>query len=328
MEQDIDQYLSRRNLLKLGVGLSVLPWLNACSNQSDFVLDGHVWPGYEFIYMARDLGWLLSSDIDLLPTQSASESMQALRDNRAQAAMLTLDEAIRLCSEGLELNIVLVFNISLGADVVVAKPNIQTFEQLQGKRIGVEESALGALMLHKFLQHAGLDIGDIIPVSVTVDKHLMAWEMNQVDVLITYEPDASKLIKLGGHKLFDSRQMPDMIFDVLVVRSDVLNQQQASLRKLIQSHFKALYHFRTNPMDASHRISKRLGLSAEEVLQLYRGLLLPDALANYAYLSKQDYRLINAANYLVERMKEANILYADCDLREILTNQFIPKEYL
>jgi len=328
MNSDKTGLLSRRHILKSAAAFSCMPWLSGCSFAQKFVVAGHIWPGYEFIYMARDLDWLKTDDIELMFTHSASESMQALRDQRAHAAMLTLDEAIRLCSEGLDLKIVLVFDISLGADVVISRPSIQHIEQLRAKRIGVEDSALGALMFHQLLAQAHLQPQEVTKVTLTIDQHLLAWQTHKIDAVITYEPNAGKLIKSGGFRLFDSRQIPDMIFDVLVVNKQAINSHQSALRELIRAHFKGLHHYRVNPMDASYRVAKRLGLPAEEVLQVYRGLLLPDALANYAYLSEQDQRVIEAANYLVALMKQADIMVADCDLRDLLTNQFIPKEYL
>lgn len=320
--------LSRRQLLKVGSSLALTPWLAACSKPQPLVIAGHSWPGYEILFMARDLGWLPVDGLHCLDTPNASVSMQAIRDGKAQAAMLTLDEMIRLCSEGFDLRVALIFDISVGADAIIAKPEIKTIGDLVGKKIGYEQSALGALMLHEMLTFGLLDPNELTLVDVTYDQHQDIWAQGNLDALITFEPNATKMVQDGANRIFDSRQIPDKIFDVLVVTADAAKKHGEALRQLSKFHFQALHHFRTNPMDASHRIAKRLGVSAEMVVQLYRGLLLPDALANYAYLSKQDNRMVDAATHLIKVMRDAGIIVEDCDLRTIFTNEFIPKDIL
>lgn len=321
--------INRRNLLKTASAFALMPLLNGCGTKEPFILAGHKWPGYESLFMARDLGWLPLENMYLFDVPNASVSMQALREGKAQAAMLTLDEMIRLCSEGLDLRVVLVFNISLGADVVLGRPEIKTHQDLVGKTIGYEDSALGALMLHEFLNHVMLDKSEINPVHVTFDQHKAVWDSGQLDALITFEPNGVKLMKEGAKKLFDSRQMPDKIFDVLVVTADAAKRYKSTINELIRVHFKALHHFRSNPMDAHHRIAKRLtGIDVEDIMQVYRGLLMPDVLANHAYLSKQDPRMSDAAEHLIHIMRDAGIILSDCDLQTIFTNEFIPRDLI
>lgn len=321
-------YLSRRQLLKLSGASMLTPFLSGCGPTEPLVIAGHPWPGYEIFFMARDLGWLPVNGMQCMDNANASESMQAIRDGRAQAAMLTLDEMIRLCSEGFDLRVAMIFDISVGADVVIGKPNIKNPQDLTGKTIGYEASSLGALMLHEFLNHSILDRNEVKLVDMSYDQHHQAWLDDEVDALITYEPNATKLLKSGGQRLFDSQQIPDKIFDLLVVTAEAAERHKMVLYDIIDTHFSALHHFRTNPMDSSHRIAKRLNMPAEDLMQVYRGLLMPDALANYAYLSKLDDRMIKAAAHLVHVMHEAGIIVDDCDLRTIFTNQFIPKARL
>ena len=69
-------------------------------------------------------------------------------------------------------------------------------------------------------------------------------------------------------------------------------------------------------------------MKAEDILQLYYGLLLPDALANYAYLSEQDIRLTSATQKLVSLMQQMDIIGDDFRVDAKFTNQFIPRELL
>ncbi len=308
--------------------LALLPWLSGCVKPSALKISGHKWPGYEILFMARDLGWLAQENLELVDAPNASSTIDALRAGQVQGAMLTLDEAILLCSEGMDLKIILLFDISIGANMVLLRPELKGVEQLHGKTIGYESTVYGELMLHEFLQYYQLEKNEVKVVHLTLDKHEQAWQNQELDALITVEPVANKIVKTGANVVFGSRQVPDMIFNVLVITQQAINQHQGTLEQMLRIYFRALHHFRTNPMDASHRIAKRLDMKAEEILQLYYGVLMPDALANYAYLSEQDTRLMTATLKLVAFMQGMGVIKDDFRVEAKFTNRFIPRELL
>jgi NitT/TauT family transport system substrate-binding protein len=302
------------------------PFIIGCERSLPLSLAGHVWPGYEFIHLADQFSWINHDHLHLIKTSSATESMHAMRLGTVQAAKLTLDETLILCAEGLDIEVVLIFNISMGADVVLSRPDITELYQLEGKRVGFEKNALGALMFHTLLKQAQLTPEQVTPVNFTINDHNQAWSRSDIDALITYEPVATQLINQGNaYRLFDSRKMPDTIFDVLVVRKDLKPSQKKALKHLILQHFNALNYFKTNPMDASHRMADRLLLPPEQVLQIFRGLFMPDELANHGYLSLQDDRMIASVQTLLSVMKLANLLNAECPVDHFFNNRYLPR---
>lgn len=321
--------LTRRQLLQACAVCTLLPLLSCTTDSSPLKLSGHAWPSYELLFLAQEMGWLDPSNIELVQATSASASMQALREGTVQGAMLTLDESIRLLSEGLALKAVLVFNVSVGADAVFVRAGIEHPEQLYGKTIGYEDSALGVFMFEEFLTYHQLDKHQIKTVHVTADQHVAVWQAGGLDALITFEPSASQLVKTGAKKLFTSRQIPNKIFDVLVVNTAAVEQKPAALRHVTELYFRALQHLRLNPMDASHRMTNRLEMQAEEVIQLYRGLLLPDASTNYDYLSGQDPHLLESSQALIKVMRNKQIIGTEAiDLPAFFTPEFIPRALL
>jgi NitT/TauT family transport system substrate-binding protein len=235
--------LARRKFNTWLAGLGCLPLIAACSTKDQPVTIGmHVWPGYEPIPLARAMGWLDDKLVKLVDTPAATDSLKLLEQGKIDGAGLTLDEVLRARANGIALAVVLVCDISAGADMLLARPAIKTLSDLRGLRIGVENGALGALMLYKALRSAGLTVADVKPVSLTVNQQAQAWEQGEIDAAITYEPAASQIFALGGNRLFDSRQIPDTILDVLAVRSAVLDPNHSkALRHLVASHLRALH---------------------------------------------------------------------------------------
>ncbi|OGS89568.1 MAG: hypothetical protein A2061_06710 [Gallionellales bacterium GWA2_59_43] len=298
----------RRFLALLGAGVlwGLLP---GCRRSvAPLTVAAHLWPGYEFMFLAQREGWLAASQVTLRETQSASESLQALSDGRIDAAALTLDEVLRARARGVHLSVALVFDISAGADVVLARPSIRELKQIKGKRIGVEQSALGALMLVKALQAAGLERQDVQAVPLTIDQHEAAWQRGEVDVLVSYPPVSSHLLEGGAVNLFDSRQLPDTIVDVLAVRQQALEHKRDAVRRLVAAHLRGRNHLQRNPQDASYRMAAHLGLRPEEVLASYKGIVLPDLAGNLRLLGGDRPALLDSARMLSAVMYQEGLL--------------------
>jgi NitT/TauT family transport system substrate-binding protein len=239
--------------------------------------------------------------------------------------MLTLDELLRLRDQGLALEIVLVFDVSRGADMLLARPGVRTLAALRQRRIGVEDTALGTLLLTLVLERAGLRREDVVVHRIAYERHEAAWLGNEVDALITYEPVAGRLGAHGARQLLSSRQLPDTIFDVLAVRSDVLGRHGETLREGLAAYFKALDYLRQNPWDAAYRVAPRLQVSAEGMIESLRGLELPDRIGNLRYLAGADSPLLQAALRLSPIMQQAGLLSRPVDTRQLLTSAYLPR---
>ena len=312
--------------LLLVILIVVLPGCTDARNIPALRVAAHVWPGYELMFMAEREGWFDAAAVELRRTGSASESMDLLRKGTVEAAALTYDEALRLKAEGLALRVVLVFNVSSGADMVLGRGDVQHIGSLPQRRVGVEQSALGALMLTKALRAGGLGLDDVHVVPLTVDLHLDAWRRGEVDALVTFEPVASALLAEGATKLFDSSAIPDTIHDVLVVREEALAKRvvSAAMGELVAAHLRGVSHLRTNPVDAGFRLAVTLGGDGAAALRAYQGLVLPDANANRRLLDPANTHLETVAAQLFEVMTSIGLIDAVPDVRAIATPDYLP----
>ncbi|AEY01760.1 substrate-binding protein involved in nitrate/sulfonate/bicarbonate ABC transporter [Oceanimonas sp. GK1] len=314
--------MDRRRFLAAVAGLAALP-LIGCGAAKPLRIGIHAWIGYETLYLARTLNWLPSS-VQLVSGSSATDSLTGLRLGELEAACLTLDEVLLARSQGVPLTIATVFNVSAGADMLVVRPGIQRLEQLAGKRLGVESSALGALMLNRILHHAGLSRSAVRLVELAPDQQLAAWQAGRVEAVITYEPTAGRLLELGAERLFDSRSLPDTIFDVLAVRADLAGA--SPLTALVNHHFRALEHIRTNRQDALYRIAGRQQISPARVEQALAGVVMPGLMANRRYLEQPDSRLAQAARQLHDVMLDHGLLRQPDRFQQLFSPRWLPEE--
>ena len=322
--------LSRRHFLGLAAGactLAAAGALGGCSFGEPLLRIGaHPWPGYELLYLAREKGWFDHDAVRLVEMPSASDSIQALFAGSLEGAALTLDEVISVTAAGLPLKVVAVLDVSLGADVLLTQPRYQQLADLKGKRIGVENSATGALMLEGALEAGNLALSDVIPVYMTVDKHYAAFVNRTVDAVVTFDPVRTQLLEAGARNLFDSSKIPGQVVDVLALRTDVLVERRAALQQLVAAHFRALRELQQHPAEAAAIIAARLNLTPEEVPGLYTMLELPDVVANQAWLGGAHPKLDNTVVLLQETMRRNDLLSSSPGSVSFADAQFLPRE--
>lgn len=316
-------YLSRRQFIVSLGALCLAPLLPACTASRPLTVGIHPWIGYETLFLAREFKWLPAT-VQLQETKALSDTAVAMLEGKLDAACLTLDEVLRVRAAGIPLCVALVFDVSAGADLVLARPAIRSLAALAGRRIGLEQNALGFLMLGKLLESAGLPLAAIIPVDCPPERQLSAWQNNEVDAIITYEPVATLLQRQGAKRLFDSRQLPDTIFDVLVVRNDRTKGRSTPLKALVKGHFLGLTHLQTNRQDAIYRIAVRENISPAEVQQVLAGVTLPSLAANREYLATHDGRLLKPAKELSAIMVRQGLLQREDSLDELITSAWLP----
>lgn len=242
------------------------------------------WPGYEPLYLAQNLNYFHRWDIRLVQLPSTTDVMHALKNRRLEAAALTLDEALNVIAQGMELKIILVMDVSNGADVLLASKDIASLADLRGRRVGVENTAVGAVLLDAALDTAGLAVSDIELVQLTVDRHAQAFLSGSVDAVVTFDPVRTQLLRSGAKVLFDSSRIPGRIVDVLAVRSDVVAEQGVHLRMLLEGYFRARGYMRDNMRHAAELMAPRLQESPEGLMAAYEGLELPTLAENRALL--------------------------------------------
>lgn len=298
--------------------------VSACSKPAPLRISGHPWPGYEPIFLAETQKQL-SDSVVLQHLPTIKESIDAMRNGQTDAAMLTLDEVIALQSQGMDLRVVLVMDVSKGADALVARKEIQTLTQLRGKHIGLEPSTLGELMLSMVLDRAGLRRTEVKPVMIAYEQQEAAYRAGTIDALITYEPIAGRLISKGANKLISTRDLPESIFDVLVVRADVAEQKAEALTSAIRGHFWALEQLRRNPWDTAYRMVPHAGVSAEELMDSFRGLELPDQVANRRYLSQDNGEMKKIVARLSAIMVSSSAIKAPTNTDKLFTDAYLPR---
>ena len=278
----------------------------------------NVWIGSEPLYLARELGYLNPKAVQLVEYPSASEVLRAFRNQAIDGMVISLDELFGLAVDGLQPRVILVVDVSHGADAVVGRRGMQTMKDLKDKRVAVEGGALGAFVLSRALALNGMRASDVKVVHLESNEQPDAFEKGRIDAAVTFDPYRDRFLRDGANTLFDSTQIPGEIVDLVAVRSTVLEQQPKAVQALLTGWLKAIDYLKREPKDAARRMGIRQQTSGEEFLKTLQGLHIPSREENLKMLGGEKPELAVAGRRLMALMLEAKLLRTELKIEEVL----------
>jgi NitT/TauT family transport system substrate-binding protein len=309
-----------------GRQLCVLAWLvlslalSGCMREPETALriGTNVWIGSEPLYLARELGRLDPAAVQLVEYPSASEVLRAFRNQAIDGMVISLDELFGLAVDGFQPRIILVVDVSHGADVVVGRRGMRSMSDLKGKSVAVESSALGAFVLSRALAVNGMQASDVNVVHLESNEQTSAFEKGQVDGAVTFDPYRAQFLQAGARTLFDSAQIPGEIVDLLAVRASAVDKEPKAIQTLLAGWFDAIDYMDRNPKDAARQMGIRQQTSGEQFLAAQKGLHVPSRDENLRMLGGATPELAVTGRRLMSLMVEAKLLRAQLDIEGLL----------
>ncbi len=286
----------------------------------------NIWPGYESLYIARHKNFLDAEKVTLVEKINATQVLRAFKSGQIDVAALTMDEALSLMASHKSLRVIAVMDFSQGADVLIAKPEIRSLSDLEGRTLVVEKTAVGAIMLQGALEAAGLDSYQIVVRNAVVNQHPDLWQDKDIAGVVTFDPYKSLLEARGGHVIFDSSETPRRIMDVLVVSAETAEQRPEQLKHLLSAHFKALDYMAENRAESGRVMSKRLKIPPSQVWRSFDGLHIPDLQETRTLLGGGGSKAFAEQIALLKQlMLKADLIRQDIEITDdFLTDRFLP----
>ena len=319
--------MNKKHLTTLGAMLLFLVSLPlvGCAPQDKHVLKlgANGWLGYQAFFEAQKQSYWDTGQVMAIELGSSTEVMRALSNKSIDLAALTLDELVTARLRDSQLQIVTVVDFSFGGDVLIARPELQSLQDLRGKTIALENTALGAVMLDAVLRHAGLSPADVKLSPLTFDEHADALQNGEADAVITFEPVRSQLLAQGYRDLFNSRAIPDTIVDVLVVSESTAKRYPDRIRAMVSGFFRARSLILAEDAAVIAAIGRRTRLSSDAVVAAFGQLNMPDLEENKALISQCDKALRPTAEKLLKLMLERRIINQKVNLNNLCNKDII-----
>ncbi len=234
-----------------------------------------VWPGFEPAYLARQLGYLDTTQVQLVD-YAGSEMRRAMRNGLLDAVGLTLTSAIQQYAADTSLRAVMVLDISNGGDAILGGRGVRSIRDLKGRRVAVSPSGGSAYLVMRALESVGLHRADVQHVKTDETSLERALREGRVAAVMTYEPLRSQLIDSGATQLFSTADIPGEVSDVLLTRSATVRDRPEALRAFAVAWYRAREDMRAYPDSMARLIAPRERVKAAQFRMMAQGLDWPD----------------------------------------------------
>lgn len=303
-----------QDMRSVGLTAALLLLLSACTRVPDRPLKVGTspWAGSEPLYLARQMEQYPAQAIHLVEFTTPQQLARAFRNGVVDAATVPLPEALRFEDMGQRPRVVLILDASLGADCLVARPEMESLAALKGRRVAFNGGAAEQHLVRRLVE-------DAREVVLPTETQETALRRNKVDAVLASGGACERLLALPGtHRLFDSARPPGELVDVLVVRQDALEAHAEQVDTLLRGWFAALAHCEAHPEVAARRMAPRLGLDEEHFQRRLRDIRLADANEQRLHLMGYNPRLSATIARLGEAMLRNQVLSEPPDSTRLL----------
>ena len=185
-------------------------------------------------HVAKEKGWYKAEGLNFTAYESYATGIRlasALARGDIQVAYICLSPAILAYSRGVPIKIVAGTH-KYGYGLVVS-PSITNVSNLEGKTLGcVREGAPADLLLNRMIEEYKLK--DVRIRRMNPLKQVVALETGRIDAAFLPEHHATVAESKGFHMLIKSQDIwPDMQGSVLVVKTDLIENDPETVRKLV-----------------------------------------------------------------------------------------------
>ena len=283
------------------------------------------WLGYGQWYVAEDQGFFDDHGVkvELSSFNADADVNAALAANRLDMANVGAQAALQFIEQGVDVSIVLMLDSATEADAVLTSSDIQTVEDLKGKKVAFERGATSEILLAEALEGAGMSFDDVSVVESSADKVTPMLLAGRVDAGVTYEPYVSEALASGKgvETLLTAGDYPGLITDVLVVRNDVLDERPDEVREVLASWDEAVAFTEANPDEGRAIIAKGVGSDVADLESAFEGVHYYTLAENRELLTGQ--YLTETLPTLVKVAKRIGLIETDVDAKSAIRSEFL-----
>ncbi|MEG4214883.1 ABC transporter substrate-binding protein [Microcoleus sp. Pol14C6] len=295
-------------ILTLAVSLIV----NACSLSPQQLAPLRVgitsWAGFDIALYAQEAGLFKQRglDVQLIRFENQQDSTRAMLRGTLDATFVSLWDVVQSDSRSDKPAVVMVTNVSHGADGIVAQPGIKSVGNLRGKRVGAKLGTVNHLILLEALKLHQIKPEEVKIEDVSNETAVDLMQKKGLDAAVIWQPLLGETAQnIKGNIIYTTQEVDSLVIDVLVSRSTITRANKAELKKFIMAWFDIMSAVETKPNVVFQKVAQNLGQKGEAFAKDYAGLTkgdiamqqkmflsgrLPEAMAQMAELLKSDPR--------------------------------------
>ena len=212
------------------------------------------WFGFAPVFVAQEEGYFESEGLTVSTAfdNDRANVLPAMANGSIECTMRTIGESMsRPRQPDTTGTVIGTIDISVGADGVVASQEIQSVEDLIGKTMAGEINHPGTTLIQHALSEKGKSIKDVNIQLIATDDSAAVFEDPNVSAVATWEPMMGSIVKNtsreGAHLLLTSADYEGLITDVIIVRTEDLQENPEKYAKFLRGIYRAIDLYNADP---------------------------------------------------------------------------------
>ena len=302
---------------------------NGANNPDPIVIGYSNWAGWWPWAIAEEEGLFAANgaNVKLKWFDGYLESMNAFAAGQLDGNCQTLNDTISFASDAVNGEVVVLVNDnSAGNDKIIVASDINTVEDLVGKKVAVEEGVVDDFLLTLALEEKGLKREDVEIVPLETGAAAAAFAAGQADAVGAFPPFwLTALEREGSKELISSANFPGAIPDLLVVSQTLVDTRPDQVQALVNTWFDILDFMQQNPQRADEIMAKRAGVTTDQLQQLKEGTRIFTLEENLeAFSPGSDMKSMPfAAKKMTQFMVDVGFIPESPDLTKLFNDSFV-----
>lgn len=286
-------------------------------------------PGYAPLYVAKEKGFFEGVDVELTRIESIGDIRAAMRSGNVNMYAATYDiyQSVKdIPPTGVGF---LVVDESHGADGFATAANVNSVQDLRGKKVGAEPGFPPYLVLQYLLNKEGMTLQDLDFQDLPTADAGSAFAAGKLAAAGIWEPMLSASVKARpGAKVFaSSANIPGLIQDLIFADEKLAKEYPEALERVAAGYFKALEYIETNRDDAYQIMAKAFSVPVQEMEDFATGVSWISKEQNKKLFEKSNatnvYKTYDLVCGILEKNGDTNIcLKSDDKLTDAIIKKF------
>jgi NitT/TauT family transport system substrate-binding protein len=285
------------------------------------------WLGYGPWRIADAKGIFEKNGLDVKITNFATDDQinSAFASGKIDGTNVATHTALRFVAQGLPLKAVLLEDVSLKADAILAGSDVKSVKDLKGQKVAYEEGTTSDILLAYALSQNGMSKDDIEPVPIPASDAGTAFLAGRVPVAVTYEPYLTTALQKDKNAklLYTAGENPGLVGDVFAVSEDTIANKPGQVAALIKSWNEAVAYYNAHKKEGQAIITKAVGSKPGELTTAFEGVELYDLADNKQQLGPGGEYVNKTIGDVAEAAKSVGLLEGDVDPKSMIEAKFV-----
>lgn len=284
------------------------------------------WAGFDIILYAQPTEILKERglEVEFVRFENQQDSSRAVIRGDLDAAFASFWDVNQVDPGKGKPVVLLTTNISAGSDGIVAKPEIQSVNDLRGKRVGAKLGTVNHLILLEALKANKIPPAEVQILDYSNNVAAEKITTGEIDAAVLWEPMLSETAQaIQGNIIHTTKQLDSLVIDVLMSSSSTAKAKKAELTQFLLAWFDVMHAVETQPKLVFDTVGEQLGQSGDSFASDYAGLRKGNITLNQRMFQTNG-RLSSAKTQIIQLLqadlRHGRVIRQDVEMDATLVN--------